>query len=98
LGGPSPSTAKRSQRRTELRRLDACLSVLEDALAEDREVLDEAGAERLRTVLPTLRAGMSVRAAMHMVWRQQGVLLRGEAPTPIPPPSQQQRIQTVILW
>jgi hypothetical protein len=91
--------ATAQHRRTELRRLDACLTVLEDALENDQDVLDEACAAHLRPVLPWMRPGMSIRAAIQLVWRRQAEVLgvrttRASAAEPIP----EQRVHTVILW
>jgi hypothetical protein len=65
----------RDQNRVELRRLDACLTMIEDALEGDEEVMSAALALRLQPVVPEVRAGMLNTDALEVVFKMQEAYL-----------------------
>jgi hypothetical protein len=65
--------------RTRLRRLDACLSLLEDANERGEDAVRGTAAQALRHHVPEIRDGMPISAAIDAVLRaQEPCLARGE--------------------
>lgn len=65
----------RERDRAELRRLDACLTLIEDALERDEELMSAELALKLRPVMPQLRPGMLNTDALELVFKAQEAYL-----------------------
>ena len=65
----------RDRDRVELRKLDACLTMIEDALERDEEVVSGSLARRLHTLVPEVRAGMASTDALELVFKAQEAYL-----------------------
>jgi hypothetical protein len=67
----------RAHARVQLRRLDACLSVLEDAHEEDLTRVSAELALRVRHLVPGVRPGMLITDALDLVFQEQEQYLLG---------------------
>lgn len=66
-----PSAADTAERRQRLRRLDDCLTLLEQAHESNIDIVSEGIAEALADRVPSIREGMLVSDAIEEVLHQQ---------------------------